>query len=193
MENLESAQGGWSYHVVSYGEAPTRKLRTMPIAFSGSGHTRKTNKLSDAVIHLKEESTHRVPKSASQAVLSRMQLALHATRRTPHGASRLVLAMPAWSVKTRRAPPRHCKDARLYCHTATAIHDMSTHHPPRARSGGLIMRKAVIIDMNIVVCFVLLAVCCLLPSFYCSKATGLLSTVFYVRCSGACSCLYLVM
>ena len=131
--------------------------------------------------------------SASHAVLSRMQLALHATRRTPHGASRLVLAMPAWSVKTRRAPPRHCKDARLYCHTATAIHDMSTHHPPRARSGGLIMRKAVIIDMNIVVCFVLLAVCCLLPSFYCSKATGLLSTVFYVRCTGACSCLYLVM
>ena len=32
---------------------------------------------------------------------SRMELTLHATRRTPHGASRLVLAMSAWSVKTR--------------------------------------------------------------------------------------------
>ena len=95
MENLESAQGGWSYHVVSYGEAPTRKLRTMPIAFSGSGHTGKTNKLSDAVIHLKEESTHRVPKSASQAVLSMLQLTFHAPRRTHHGASRLVQAMSA--------------------------------------------------------------------------------------------------
>ena len=43
-------------------------------------------------------------KSASHAVLSRMQLTLHATRPTPHGASRLVQAMSAWSVKTRRAP-----------------------------------------------------------------------------------------
>ena len=37
-----------------------------------------------------------------------MQLTLHATRRTPHGASRLVQAMSAWSVKTRHAPCRHC-------------------------------------------------------------------------------------
>ena len=44
-----------------------------------------------------------VYKSASQAILSRMQLTVHATRRTPHGASRLVPAMSAWSVKTRRA------------------------------------------------------------------------------------------
>ena len=29
-----------------------------------------------------------------------MQLALHVTRRIPHRASRLVLAMGAWSVKT---------------------------------------------------------------------------------------------
>ena len=38
-------------------------------------------------------------KSASQAVLSRVQLTLHATSPTPHGASRFVLAMSAWSVK----------------------------------------------------------------------------------------------
>ena len=47
---------------------------------------------------------------ASIAVLSRRQLTLHATLRKPHGASRLVLAMSAWSVKTRRAPSRHCKE-----------------------------------------------------------------------------------
>ena len=52
-----------------------------------------------------------------------MQLTLHATRRTPHGASRLVLAMSAWSVKTRRAPSRHCRDASVYSLTFTAMHD----------------------------------------------------------------------
>ena len=40
-----------------------------------------------------QESTRKVPKSASQALLSGMQLTLHATCRTPHGASRLVQAM----------------------------------------------------------------------------------------------------
>ena len=42
-----------------------------------------------------QESTHKVRKSASQVVLSRMQLALDATRRTPPGASRLVRVMSA--------------------------------------------------------------------------------------------------
>ena len=52
-------------------------------------------------------------KTASQAVLSRMQLTLHAARPTPHGASRLVRAMSAWSVKMRRAPSQRCGDARV--------------------------------------------------------------------------------
>ena len=58
-----------------------------------------------------------------QAVLSRMQLTLDATHRTPHGASRLVLAISAWSVKIRRAPSRHCRDARVDGRTTTATHD----------------------------------------------------------------------
>ena len=70
-------------------------------------------------------------KSASHEVLSRMQLTLHATGRTPHGASRLVLAKSAWSVKTRRAPSRHCRDGRVYGHTTAAMHDMCTSPPPR--------------------------------------------------------------
>ena len=40
--------------------------------------------------------------------LGGMQVTLHATRRTPHGASRLVQAMVAWSMKTRRTPSRRC-------------------------------------------------------------------------------------
>ena len=83
-----------------YGEAPMRQLHDNLIAVSGSGHTGKQN-----------QSIRRchpyARKSASRAVLSVMQLTIQATRRTPHGASRLVLAMSAWSVKTRRAPSRH--------------------------------------------------------------------------------------
>ena len=56
-----------------------------------------------------EDIIHR--KSTSRAVPSRMQITLYETRSTPHGASRSVLAMSAWSVKTRRAPCRHCRDA----------------------------------------------------------------------------------
>ena len=39
------------------------------------------------------------PLPASQGVPSRMQLTLHAARRTPHGASRVVHTMSTWSVK----------------------------------------------------------------------------------------------
>ena len=53
-------------------------------------------------------------KSNSQAVLSRLQLILHATRPAPNGVSRLVQAMSGWSMKTWRAPSRLCRDARLY-------------------------------------------------------------------------------
>ena len=67
---------------------------------------------------------------ASQAVLSRMQLTLHPTRSTPHGASCLWRAMPTGWLKIWRDASRHCRDTRAYDHTTTAVHDMST--PPRA-------------------------------------------------------------
>ena len=58
-----------------------------------------------------------------------MQSTLHATRRTPDGASRLVQAMSAWLAKTRRAPCRHSRDARVYGHTITGMHKQSTPAP----------------------------------------------------------------
>ena len=70
---------------------------------------------------------------ASPPVLSKMQLTLHATRPTHHGAFRSVQAMSAWSVKTRRAPHRNCRYARVYGHSTTAMHDTST--PPAHYSG----------------------------------------------------------
>ena len=41
----------------------------------------------------------------------------------------LVQATSAWFVKTRHAPSRHSRDARVYGHTTTAMHKLST--PPR--------------------------------------------------------------
>ena len=40
--------------------------------------------------------------------------------------------LPAWSVKAQRAPSQHCRDVRVYGHTTTAMHDMST--PPLAQN-----------------------------------------------------------
>ena len=71
-----------------------------------------------------------MPKSVLRAVLGRMQFTLHATCQTPHGASLLVQAISAWLVKTRRAPSRHSRDARVYGHTTTAMHKLSTPSPP---------------------------------------------------------------
>ena len=74
----------------TYGKASTRQLDGTLIALSGSGHTR------NLIDSLKLSS---ICKSASQAVLCRMQRTFHATRRTPHGASCLVRAMSTWSMK----------------------------------------------------------------------------------------------
>ena len=65
-----------------------------------------------------------MPKSVLRAVFGRVHFTLHATHRTPHGASLLVQAMSAWSVKTRRAPSRHSRDARVNGHTTTTMHKL---------------------------------------------------------------------
>ena len=38
--------------------------------------------------------------------------------------------MSAWSMKTRRAPSRHCMDAKAYGHTTTVMHDDNGYTPP---------------------------------------------------------------
>ena len=86
-------------------------------------------------------------KSASKAVFSRIQFTLHATRPTPHGASRLVQAVSAGSVKTRRAPSRHWRHARVYGHTTTAIYDMSTP-PPTTLAGDVAVACVLLVDLQ---------------------------------------------
>ena len=85
----------------------------------------KTKYVIGAEVH-KQERRHMGPKSVVQVVLGRMQFTLHATRRTPHGVSRLVQAMSAWLVKTRRFPCRHSREVRVYGHMTTAMHKLST-------------------------------------------------------------------
>ena len=61
-----------------------------------------------------------------------MQLTPHATRRIPHGASRLVQVMCAWSVKTRHAPSGHRRGARVntHGHATATMHKYRVHPPP---------------------------------------------------------------
>ena len=81
--------------------------------------------------HSTLSSVYKKARLTSCSLYSRMPLTLHATRRSPHGASRLVQALSAWSVKTQRAPSSHCRDASVYSHTkymTKAMHGMTT--PP---------------------------------------------------------------
>ena len=80
-----------------YGKASARQLHSNTRCCFWSGHTRKQSN-SLAKSSRKQESRYTVPKFALRAVLERMQFTLHATRRTPHGASRLVQATSAWLV-----------------------------------------------------------------------------------------------
>ena len=43
---------------------------------------------------------------------------------------------PAWLVKTRRAPSRHGRDARVYGRTTTAMHKLRIPPPPTRHSAG---------------------------------------------------------
>ena len=109
-----------SVYTTPYGKVFTRQSHSMPILLSLKVATPENKPIDfDAVIHKQERPPH------MRFLRSRMQLTLHATHRTPHGASRLAQAMPAWSMKYQRAPSRHCSDVRVYGHTTSAMHDTS--------------------------------------------------------------------
>ena len=124
----------------SYGKAPTRQLHSIPIAVSASGHTRKKIDSLDAVIHMQQSPPQK------RFLVGLMQLTLHATRPPPPGASRFgARAMSAWSVKTRRAPSRHCRNASVYGRTTTGMHDneyspalFGRKSPPKFAQGGML-------------------------------------------------------
>ena len=121
-----------------YRKARMRQLHSNPIAVSGSGHTGKNQNQ----IHSTLSSTCKKVRLTSGS----QQDAAHPSCDSPshhHGASRcLVPAMSAWSVKTRRAPSRHCRDARAYGHTTTPMHGNEYPPPLAVRvSGAPSMRR----------------------------------------------------
>ena len=81
--------------------------------------TGKYIKSLEAVIHM-QESTHNVPKSASPSVLGRMQLTL--VRLSEHLAAFRAWCQRCRSAKTRRAPFRRCRDARVRGRKITTMH-----------------------------------------------------------------------
>ena len=92
--------------------APTMQFRILPIAdVSGRCHAQKINHVIRRCHLFARKYTHGAEVPPHRRFWT--QLTVYAIRRTPHGASRLVHAMSAWSMKTRRAPSRHCRDARV--------------------------------------------------------------------------------
>ena len=98
--------------------APVKNL----IAASESGHTGEQINSFDAVTRMQETPPHK------RFLVGWSSAFMHATRRTPHVASRLVLAMSAWSVETRRDPSQHCRDVRVHGRTTT-VTSMASVHP----------------------------------------------------------------
>ena len=64
-----------------------------------------------------------------------MQLTLHAARPAPHGASRLVQALPSWPVKPDVLRPGILgMRGRVHGHTTAAMHDSEYAPPPNVSS-----------------------------------------------------------
>ena len=81
----------------AYGKAPTRQLGSILIAVSGVATPENKYIDSKPSSDMQERTRRGIPPNMS--CFSRMQLALHATRRTPRGAARLVHAVCAWFVR----------------------------------------------------------------------------------------------
>ena len=111
-----------------------------PITVSGGDHTATLSSTCKKV-------RTRCRNPPQKRLLLLMQLVLHATRRTPRGASRSVQATFAWSVKIRRTPSRRCRDARVYVHTTTAMHD-NEYTPPAPWFNPLLVLTPVLLQQQ---------------------------------------------
>ena len=110
-------------------KASTGQLNSNTHCSLWSVHTRKQSN-SLAVSSISEKVGTRCRSPCYERFVEGCSSPFLRPRRTPHGASRLVRAMPACLVKTRRAPSRHSKEARVYGHTTTVMHNLSTPPPP---------------------------------------------------------------
>ena len=77
----------------------------------------------DAVIHLQERPPHKRFLVGCSSPFMRLAEHLTAIR------VRLKQWLVVWSVKTKRAPSRHCRDGSMVIRLRTAMHVMSTPPP----------------------------------------------------------------
>ena len=131
MEKINSAQGemiSCSVRMARHPRGGCMVSSLLSLEVAKPGNKSMHSKLSSDM----QESTHKVRKSALQVSLSRVQLTLHATRRTPHGASRL----GKQCLPSRRQPGvlRHgiVEIRGSMVPGTTAMHEIST---PRPRNG----------------------------------------------------------
>ena len=116
-------------NIRGYGKASTRQLHSNTHCCIWRGHARKqSNSVAPSSMNKKVGTRCRSP--SYERFLEGCSSPIHATRRTPHGASRLVQAMSTWSVKARHAPSRHSRIARVDGRTTTAMHDNRVHPIP---------------------------------------------------------------
>ena len=110
------------------GKAPTRQLHSIPIAVSGSGHTRKQINSLDPALHVPENPPHKRFLAGCSSPF--MRLAEHLTAPRARGNNLyLVGENPMCSVPALLG-------CVVYGHTTTAMHDMSTT-PFSPRSPGV--------------------------------------------------------
>ena len=105
MENVNSAQGGLSYQVVLTWQGTHEAATQYTQCCLWKWPHQKTNQF------IRRCNPYAIQSASKGAVIitSRMRLALHATRPTPHGEiSAWCKKKSTWSVTTRRAPSRHC-------------------------------------------------------------------------------------
>ena len=87
---LNSAQEDGSYHAVPIRTGTHEAATCCTRCYLWTWPHRKRKQLNSTPSFHMQRSTHKVSMSASQAILSGMQLTLHANHQTPHGASRSV-------------------------------------------------------------------------------------------------------
>ena len=116
-----------------YGKAPVRPSHcrpgthnSIPIVGCGSGHTGKRIKSFDAVIHPSKSPPHKRFLVGCRSPFMRLDEDLTALR------AWCKQCLPG-SVKTRRAPSRYVRDARVHGPTTAIMRYMSAHLPPTKR------------------------------------------------------------
>ena len=132
--------------------------RRCAFCYGCRGHTGKQTDLTDAVIYIQESPPHRRFLVECSSPFMRLAQRLTALR-----ASRKLVS--TWSVKTRRALSRHCRGAKVYGHTTTAVHGMGT--PPSSalslsRFYPSLVVPAAHSDYSLVPCPVFFMVLCLI-------------------------------